>query len=203
MPGHAIHITGASGAGTTTLGRALAARLKVAHFDTDDFYWLPVEPAYSIKRPAAERLSLLGDAFDEAGSRGWVLSGSIGDWGASLIPLFNVVVFLRTPTDIRLARLRAREAKRFGAAAIAPGGSRHKEHTAFIEWSADYDLGTVSGRNLARHDAWLETLPCPVLRLNGTERVDALTEKVMEAFNDRDEIASGNSPGTGIADLQA
>jgi adenylate kinase family enzyme len=182
MPGHAIHITGASGAGTTTLGRALAARLKVAHFDTDDFYWLPVEPAFSIKLPAAERLCLLGDAFDEAGSRGWVLSGSIGDWGASLIPLFNVVVFLRTPTDIRLARLRAREAKRFGAAAIAPGGSRHKEYEAFIAWSADYDAGTVAGRNLARHEAWLAQLACPVLRLDGSEPVDTLTKKVIGAL---------------------
>src|ERR1700733_1405548 len=141
MAGHTIHITGASGAGTSTLGRALAAGVDIAHFDTDDFYWLPVEPAYSAVRAVPEILQLLGDAFEEAGARGLVLSGSIGDWGAPLIPLFDLVVFLRTPTEIRLARLRAREAKRFGAAAIAPGGSRHKEHVAFIEWSADYDAG--------------------------------------------------------------
>jgi adenylate kinase family enzyme len=180
----AIHITGASGAGTSTLGRALAARLGAAHLDTDDFYWLPVKPAYIVKRPAVERLRLLGDAFKGAGPKGWVLSGSIGDWGAPLIPLFRLVVFLRTPTGIRIARLRAREAKQFGAGAIAPGGSRHREHETFITWSADYDAGMAAGRNLVRHEAWLAKLPCPVLRLDGSEDVDLLTGEVIEAIND-------------------
>ena len=36
-----IHILGASGSGTTTLGRALAERLQCRHFDTDDYFWLP------------------------------------------------------------------------------------------------------------------------------------------------------------------
>jgi len=179
MPDRAIHITGASGAGTTTLGRALATRLDAVHLDTDNFYWLPVEPAYSVKRAPDERLRLLRDAFGEAGMHGIVLSGSIGDWGAPLVPLFDLVVFLRTPTDIRLARLRAREASQFGAAAIASGGARHNEHEAFLKWSADYDAGTTSGRNLARHEAWLATLSCPVLRLDGSEPVDTLTEKVI------------------------
>ena len=41
---HRIHILGASGSGTTTLGRALAARLQCPHFDTDDCFWLPTDP---------------------------------------------------------------------------------------------------------------------------------------------------------------
>jgi adenylate kinase family enzyme len=36
-----VLITGASGSGTTTLGRALAARLGFAFLDADDYYWLP------------------------------------------------------------------------------------------------------------------------------------------------------------------
>src|ERR1700733_3293004 len=110
MPSSAIHITGASGAGTTTLGRALAERTGAVHLDTDDFYWMPVEPAYSVKRPEEERSALILRAFEDTGSRGWILSGSIGDWGAPLIPYFALVVFLRTPTELRVARLRAREA---------------------------------------------------------------------------------------------
>ena len=35
-----IHILGAAGSGTTTLGRALAERLQCPHFDTDDYFWL-------------------------------------------------------------------------------------------------------------------------------------------------------------------
>jgi hypothetical protein len=38
-----IHILGASGTGTTTLGKALADRLNCPHFDADRFYWLPTD----------------------------------------------------------------------------------------------------------------------------------------------------------------
>jgi hypothetical protein len=37
------------------------------------------------------------------------------------------VVFVVTPRAIRLQRLRAREAMRFGADAVAPGGWRHQK----------------------------------------------------------------------------
>jgi len=57
LTGRIVHITGASGSGTTTLGRALAERLGWMHLDTDDFYWLPTDPPYREKRPAETRLA--------------------------------------------------------------------------------------------------------------------------------------------------
>jgi adenylate kinase family enzyme len=41
-----VHIVGASGSGTTTLGKALAARAGCAHLDTDEFFWMPTEPPF-------------------------------------------------------------------------------------------------------------------------------------------------------------
>lgn len=178
----AIHITGASGSGVTTLGRALAARTGAMQLDTDDFYWMPVEPAYSVKREIPERLRLLREAFAAAGSRGWILSGSVGEWGEPLVPLFQLVVYMRTPTSVRLERLRAREAAQFGADAIAPGGARHKEFEEFIAWAAEYESGARDGRSMPRHAAWLAKLPCPVLRLDGTEAPETNAERVLAAL---------------------
>ena len=115
-----IHITGASGSGATTLGRAVAQHLALPHFDTDDFYWLPVEPVYSEKRDPEDRIRLMQELF--APRQAWVLSGSLMGWGDTLRPLFDIVVFLRTPMEERLARLRQREVVRFGTDAIGPGG---------------------------------------------------------------------------------
>jgi len=39
-----IHILGASESGTTTLGRALKEKYEYAHFDTDDYFWIPTNP---------------------------------------------------------------------------------------------------------------------------------------------------------------
>jgi adenylate kinase family enzyme len=44
MNEHRIHIFGASGSGTSTFGRALAAELSIRFFDADDYYWLDTDP---------------------------------------------------------------------------------------------------------------------------------------------------------------
>ena len=54
---HIIHIYGASGSGTSTLGSALCAALGFTFMDTDDYYWLPTEPLYTQKRDRAERIT--------------------------------------------------------------------------------------------------------------------------------------------------
>jgi adenylate kinase family enzyme len=101
---HRIHILGAFGSGTTTLGRALAKRLQCPHFDTDDYVWLPTDPPFTHQRERTERQRLLLDDF--TAQEHWVVSGSLCGWGDVAIPLFELVVFLTIPHDIRMARLR-------------------------------------------------------------------------------------------------
>jgi adenylate kinase family enzyme len=165
-----IHVVGASGAGTTTLGRALAVRLRAVHLDTDDFFWLPSDPPFEQIRPRAERQALLADAL--ARHPAWVLSGSLCGWGDGFIPQFDLVVFMWLPPDVRLARLRRREAERYGTAAIAPGRPLHDKAEAFLAWAARYDDGEPVERSRAMHEAWLARLPCSVLRLMSVATVD-------------------------------
>jgi adenylate kinase family enzyme len=70
-----IHILGAAGSGTATLGKALAERLNIACFDSDFFYWQQTEDPFTIARPRDERIRLLQE--QAAGLDGWVLSGSV------------------------------------------------------------------------------------------------------------------------------
>jgi hypothetical protein len=93
------------------------------------------------------------------------------------------VIFLSTPREIRLRRLRAREATHFGADAVAPGGWRHHDTEDFVEWASHYEDGTREGRNLARHQAWLARLPCPVLRLDGSRPLAELVVEVLRAID--------------------
>lgn len=174
-----VHITGASGAGVSSLGRALADVLANSHHDTDDYFWRPTNPPYIEQREPAERLRLMREVFLERSD--WVLSGSLDGWGDPIIPYLDLVAFVYTPTAIRVERLRAREFKRFGAAAM-PGGSIHKEVMEFLDWASHYDDGTREGRNLARHQAWLQNLPCPVIRLDGTRSVQELVKEVCRAI---------------------
>jgi adenylate kinase family enzyme len=170
-----VHITGASGSGTTTLGRALASRWACLHVDTDDFFWLPSDPPYQAVRPRAARLTLLQAALGDQPR--WTLSGSLTGWGDPLVARFDLVVFLTAPTEQRLARLVQRERKRFGAA-VAPGGAMHDSHVEFLIWAGSYDDGGATQRSRLTHEAWLARLPCPVLRLDGRLPLNDLVDAV-------------------------
>lgn len=172
-----IHIVGAPGAGTTTLGRALAGALALPHHDADDYFWLPTSPPYRKQRDIADRLRLMHEIFVDRS--GWVLSGSLDDWGGPIVPLLDLVAFVRVPTEVRLQRLRDREARHFGRDAVSPGGWRHQETEDFIEWASHYDDGTREGRNLPRHLKWLDTLSCPVMRIDGRRPIGDLVNEIV------------------------
>src|ERR1700733_11975500 len=98
-----VHIMGASGAGVTSLGRALADALAVPHHDTDDYFWRPTTPPYREQREIAERLRLMREIFLPRAD--WVLSGSLEGWGDPIVAHFDLVVFLTTPKGLRVQRL--------------------------------------------------------------------------------------------------
>jgi adenylate kinase family enzyme len=170
-----VGITGGSGCGVTTLGRALAERLGAAHIDTDDYHWIATDPPYREKRPIPERLRLI--AADQARAGRWVMSGTLDDWAAPVAGGLELIVFLEVPAEIRLERLRAREWARFGEA-LLPGGAMHETNREFVEWAAQYDEGRLPGRSRPRHEAWLARAAVPVLRLDGRLSVDELVDRV-------------------------
>lgn len=173
-----IHLFGASGAGTTSIGRAVAARLGCPCFDTDDYYWAPTEEPFTEARPIPERLRLMR-ADLEAAPR-WVLGGSLHSWGSPLAPLLDLAVFVTVPHALRMERLRAREYARFGRRML-PGGDHCEDTREFLDWAAAYDEAPpgFEGRCLADHLAWMKTLPCPVYRLDNSGSFEAAVEAVV------------------------
>jgi adenylate kinase family enzyme len=172
-------LLGASGSGTTTVGAALAERLHCTHLDADDYFWEPSDPPFQSPRPIDERQCLLEDDTNDRTS--WILSGSICGWGDFLIPSIQLVVFLWVPTEIRLARLRAREESEFGSDALEPGGAMCENHRDFLEWAASYDDADTTTRSMSQHEDWLLRLPCPVLRFEGEAPVETLVQRVLES----------------------
>ena len=171
-----IHILGASGSGTSTLGSALARRLGVPHADSDSFYWLPTDPPYTTPRSAEDRQSLLEQRLPVCGH--WVFSGAATKWAAALEPFYDLVVFLRLDPAIRMARLRQREAARWGTR-IQPGGDMAAINAAFIAWAEAYDTAGSLRRGLVTHEAWLADQPAPVLRLDSGAPVGELVGSVL------------------------
>ena len=69
---------------------------------------------------------------------------------------------------VRVERAHRRELALVGAR-ILPGGDMFEEHQRFLDNVARYD---IDGSPCLRvHEAWAATLPCPVLRTDGTAPV--------------------------------
>lgn len=174
-----MHILGASGSGTTTLGAAVATALGMPHHDTDAFYWLPTDPPFRTPRPLAERFALFAEKPPPTGS--WVLSGSAISWAEPLEPLFGLIVYLRLDPAIRMERLRKREQARYGGR-VAPGGDVAASSADFLRWAAAYDTAGPEQRSRAAHDRWLASQAAPVLRLDSSGPVADLVAAVLSAI---------------------
>jgi adenylate kinase family enzyme len=141
-----IFVMGASGSGTSTLGRGLSRRLNLLHADSDDFYWEETDPPFTIPR-APEQLHERFYNFVKA--QNFVLSGDVLNWGLperDVLDAFSHVIFIYVPWEEREQRLRQREHRRYGAR-IMQGGDMHETFENFIEWSKHYDSGLFPGRN--------------------------------------------------------
>ena len=97
-----------------------------------------------------------------------VIAGSVMGWGCQIENAFDLIIFLYVPTEVRLQRLKQREFQRFG----------HAINPAFLEWAAQYDAGPKEGRSLTRHNTWLATRQCQVIRLEGNCSVDVWFSEV-------------------------
>jgi adenylate kinase family enzyme len=161
-----VLVTGASGAGTTTLGRALAQHWEVPHVDVDDYFWTDADPPFTVKRSATERVALLSAFLQQHPLS--VLSGSVMDWSPDLEDGFEAVIFLYVETSARLRRLEHREIERNG-----------QVNQAFLDWASQYDQGTREGRSLRRHETWLAARSCPVIRICGDHPLASLIARVV------------------------
>lgn len=167
----AIHILGASGAGTTTLGEALRDRFGYTLLDSDAFFWLPTDPKYTTPRTIEERQRLLSEAIAATGK--WVLTGSSCGWGDMFIPLFEKVIVVETPTEVRVERLKKREYDHFGER-VLPGGDMYDAHREFLAWAARYDTAGPEQRSRELHEQWLQKVSCPIVVVDGTLPVDEM-----------------------------
>jgi len=166
-----LHILGASGSGTTTLGHALAARWAVPHADADDYFWMPTTPPFLRKRGDAQRVALMRDIF--VSRPAWVLSGSMLGWGESVVAECDAIVFVFLDPTERLRRLEAREV-------VRRAGLPHDDDAwrVFTTWAEGYDDPAFDGRSRAEHDRWLATIGKPVLRLDSRSPVTELVDAV-------------------------
>ncbi|NER12093.1 AAA family ATPase [Leptobacterium flavescens] len=171
-----ILIFGASGSGTTTLGKEIEKATDFVHLDADDYYWKKTDPPFTEKIPLAERNEKIKSDFNK--NENVVISGSMISWGREWETSFDLAIFIYLNNKVRMERLKKREFEHYGEK-LYTDPVRKKNYQAFLDWANQYENPDFKGRSLKMHNDWIEKLDCKVLRIDGEIELRDKVDRVM------------------------
>jgi uridine kinase len=175
-----ILIFGGPGVGATTLGRELAARLSLSHFDLRKIFSVREDHYLPVPQDEEEQRNL---EVNLSQNPGWILCGPICQWGENLTSLLDLVVFLRLPRRVRLERLKLREIQERGENCLKEGMREFRVFNRFMYSAGQYDQAGPGRDSKILHDIWLSKLQVPILRLEEDAPVQDWVEKVVFKVN--------------------
>ena len=172
-----ILIIGASGTGTTTLGKRLSTELGIPFIDLDDIFWIDSEIPFTKFRNTEELRMLVN--LEIYSKDEWIISGDPSLWNVDIENKISFVIFLEAPTEIRIPRLEKRFNDNYGIESRVDGNLTFENHKEFIDWTKQYDIGGVTGRTREKQESWISKLKCKVYKTNSNKELDLLTNDVV------------------------
>ena len=158
-----ILICGLNGTGKSTLGRILANRLEYEFIDNEDLFFPRTDPSYAFSGPRSkeEVIRLLEERTGE-NSR-FIFAAVKGNYGDKLMASLDHIILIEVPKQIRSQRVRDRSYQKFGDR-ILPGGDLYDKESNWFSLTDNRPETYVTD--------WLETVDCPVIRIDGTQPVE-------------------------------
>ena len=174
-----IMLIGPSGSGKTTLGKAVAEKLGYPYFDVDGYIWRrdTVEP-YTQMYTRAEKISRL--SHDIGPCEHFVMAGSMSSFHYAVDDKFAMMVLLYVEPDIRVQRVHGRSIERFGER-VLEGGDLYERHLKFLEENRRYEQD--GSPNLSEQRAWMDSMQCMKIELDGTDSIENNAKIVVENWN--------------------
>ena len=181
-----ILICGLNGTGKSTLGRILADRMGYEFIDNEDLYFPKTDPSYVFSGPRSkeEAIRLLEERI--SGNKRFIFAAVKGDYGDKLGASLDGIVLIEAPKQIRSRRVRERSYQKFGDR-ILPGGDLYDKES---QW-----FSLTDSRPDTYVTDWLETVRCPVIRIDGTRPVEENAEYLVSVFSKEAGKAYYHLPG--------
>lgn len=172
-----IIVCGLNGTGKSTLGKVLAEKLNFYFIDIEDLYFPPTDSNYIYTSPRTrkevEKL-LLNEVKTY---KNFILASVKGDYGKDIYSFIQYAILLEVPKNIRLQRVKNRSFQKFGDR-ILLGGDLYEQEEKFFRFVES------RGENIVKE--WVESLICPVIRIDGTKSIDENTNFIMERIQNKD-----------------
>ena len=168
--GIGIIVCGLNGVGKSTLGKVLAEKLQFHFIDVEDLYFSKTDPNYTYASPRTRKEveKLLLQEIKE--HENFVFVSVKGDYGEDIYPFFQYAVLIDVPKEIRIQRVKNRSFQKFGDKMLA-GGELHEQEESFFAFVQSRAENTV--------EEWVQSLDCPVIRVQGTKPIEENVSFVM------------------------
>lgn len=164
-------VCGLNGAGKSTLGKVLAEKLHFYFIDNEDLYFPKTDPhcIYASPRPRHEVEKLL---LNEIRShKNFVFASVKGDYGEVVRSYFHYIILITVPRELRIQRVKNRSFQKFGRRML-PGGDLYEQEEHF--------LNIVKSRGEHAVEEWVQSMNCPVIRVNGINPVEENVKYIIE-----------------------
>ena len=170
-----ILICGLNGTGKSTLGRLLANRMEYEFIDNEDLFFPKADSSYTFSNPRSkeEVIQLLEEKISR--NNQFVFAAVKGNYGDRLIASLDHIVLIEVPKQIRSKRVRDRSYQKFGDR-ILPGGDLYDTESKWFSLTDNRPDTYVSD--------WLETVNCPVIRIDGTLPVENNLDYIVSELSD-------------------
>lgn len=174
--GTGIIVCGLNGTGKSTLGKALAEKLHFHFIDNEDLYFPKIDPVYIYAAPRTreEVEKLLLNEIEK--HKNFVFASVKGDYGETIYPFFHYAVLIDVPKDVRMKRIKNRSFQKFGNRMLL-GGDLYEQEERF------FDLVKSRAENTV--EKWIQSLSCPIIRIDGTKSIEENVNLVMEQIQSK------------------
>ncbi len=168
-----IIICGLNGAGKSTLAKALAKEINYRFIDIEDLYFPKGNPEYMYSNPRSfeEVESILSNIILENDS--FVLASVKGNFKEDIVSHFKCAIYIDVSKEIRIKRVYERSYNQFGER-MCEGGDLYEKEQAFFDFVRSRDENAVKN--------WLDTVSCPIIKVDGTlpvaDNVKLIAEKL-------------------------
>lgn len=184
-----IAIVGLNGSGKSTLAHGLSNRMGYYEIDVEDYYFpeqkksrmnaldniVDEQPTYlgaipySVPRDKGYVEAAIRNEID--GHPKFIISGVTMNWDEEILSAIRVVFWLKTPDEVRLSRISAREEKRWGAR-VRNGGDMYEQQNSFRKRIAGLtDTKVLEG---------IKNLDCEVIELDGMQTVEQNIDSIID-----------------------
>ena len=169
--GMGILMCGLNGAGKSTLGKAVAKKLNFYFLDSEELYFAKADNGFVYASPRSHEEAMEHLFSEIRAHENFVLASVKGDYGEAIYPFFQYAVLIDVPKNIRIGRVKNRSFQKFGNRMLF-GGDLYEQEERFFHLVKSRAEDTV--------EKWIQSLSCPIIRIDGTKPIEENINFLME-----------------------